>query len=426
MSKVKSTSLQRPYVLPKEISLSRITLIREVYRSLINTGRSYAAFTQKERELVKNLKFKKEILDPMSGYGLLTRYCSTVGLKSYSIEYNFPQYLWQLLVHPAHAAKFIQAIKIIVSRRTRWPQTSVRGLVSDSFFPEESLRIIDKLNLLTEEAVKECFDTNNNLDQLALALLLPFVGRLSCSVPGDISTHTKIGGMCVYHGWEYDYESYLKAVQQRLEHIADTSLSQDHVVVYGDARFCKFPKRRFRAMITSPPYPNHRDFTSMFAPEHSLLTKIEISGGVALKDFSGHIIGSNFVSKRPKSFPESKSATRFLNDIIKLDRNKTAAYDDEVYYIPYFENYFIDLEQAYTNVSSACARSDFEGYIIVVNNTHRNLIIPVSDVILDIWTSLGFNATLFASDELLHIGIKNPRARGLRAKHMKKVIKRWR
>jgi hypothetical protein len=97
-----------------------------------------------------------------------------------------------------------------------------------------------------------------------------------------------------------------------------------------------------------------------------------------------------------------------------------------VYYIPYFENYFIDLEEAYKNVSLACADSDFEGYIVVVNNTHRNLIIPVSDVVLEVWTSLGFKTEIFEANELFHIGTKNPRARGLRAKHMEYVIKIWR
>jgi hypothetical protein len=417
---------RHPFVLPKEVTLSRITLIREIYRALINTGRSYAAFTQKERELVDRLKSKGEIFDPMSGYGLLMRYCSTAGIKSFGVEYNLPQYLWQLLCHPSYSEHFLQAIKIIRSRRARWPRTVLKAVVSDEFFPEASLRILERLLRLTKQAIEECFGEDLNIDRLALALLLPFAGRLSCSVPGDISTHTKVGGMCIFSDWEKDYEAYLRAAQTRLEHITLTAKTRNHKLMYGDARIYKFPKRRFRAMITSPPYPNHRDFTSMFAPEHALLHELGLDGNNAPRQFSEHIIGSNFVSNRPKIVPESKAALHFLNDITKLERNKTATYDDEVYYIPYFENYFIDLEKAYKNVSSACANADFEGYIVVVNNTHRNLVIPVSEVILEIWTSLGFNATVSASNELFHIGTKNPRARGLRAKHMEYIIKVWR
>lgn len=426
MSNTLTTLPRHPFVLPKEVNLSRITLIREIYRALINTGRSYAAFTQKERELVARLKSKREIFDPMSGYGLLMRYCSTAGVKSFGVEYNLPQYLWQLLCHPANSENFLQAIKIIRSRRARWPRPTVKAVVSDEFFPKELLRILERLLHSTKQAIEECFDEDTNLDQLTLALLLPFAGRLSCSVPGDISTHTKIGGMCVLLGWEKDYEAYLRAIHTRFEHIANTAVNRNHKLVYGDARIYKFPKQRFRAMITSPPYPNHRDFTSMFAPEHALLHELRINGDWAPRQFSEHIIGSNFVSNRPKTLPKSKMALRFLNDIKRLERNKTATYDDEVYYIPYFENYFIDLEKAYKNVSSACASSDFEGYIVVVNNTHRNLVIPVSEVVLEIWIRLGFKATVFASNELFHIGTKNPRARGLRAKHMEYIIKVWR
>lgn len=421
-----STLPRHPFVLPKEVNLSRITLIREIYRALINTGRSYAAFTQKEREIVNKLKTKGEIFDPMSGYGLLMRYCSTAGIKSFGVEYNLPQYLWQLLCHPAHSENFLQAIKKIKSRKARWPRATVRAVVSDEFFPDESLRILKRLLHLTEQAIEECFDEDKSIVQLALALLLPFAGRFSCSVPGDISTHIKVGGMCVLLDWEKDYEAYLRAAQARLEHISHTAVSRNHKLVYGDSRVFKFPKRRFRAMITSPPYPNHRDFTSMFAPEQALLHELRINGGYAPKQISEHIIGSNFVSNRPKILPESKAALQFLNDITRLERNKTATYDDEVYYIPYFENYFIDLEKAYKNVSSACAISDFEGYIVVVNNTHRNLVIPVSEAVLEIWINLGFNATVSSSNELFHIGTKNPRARGLRAKHMEYIIKVWR
>lgn len=426
MANTFTTLPRHPFVLPKEVNLSRITLIREIYRALINTGRSYAAFTHKERELVDRLKAKREIFDPMSGYGLLMRYCSTAGIKSFGVEYNLPQYLWQLLCHPANSENFLHAIKIIRSQRARWPRTKAKAVVSDEFFPEESLRLLEQLLDRIRQAIEKSFDESTNLEQPALALLLPFAGRLSCSIPGDISTHTKVGGMCVLLDWERDYEAYLCAIQTRLDHIANTAVTRSHKLVYGDARIYKFPKQRFRAMITSPPYPNHRDFTSMFAPEHALLHELRVSENRAPRQFSDRIIGSNFVSNRPKNLPESKTALRFLNDIKRLERNKTATYDDEVYYIPYFENYFIDLEKAYKNVSTACASSDFEGYIVVVNNTHRNLVIPVSEVVLEIWIRLGFKATIFASNELFHIGTKNPRARGLRAKHMEYIIKVWR
>jgi hypothetical protein len=148
-------------------------------------------------------------------------------------------------------------------------------------------------------------------------------------------------------------------------------------------------------------------------------------GSITSRRASVHIIGSNFVSERPPRIPTTKSARHFLKAINELKRNETAIRHDKQYYIPYFENYFADLECAYKNIAPAL-KQKFEGYIIVVNNTHRNLVVPVSDTIIEIWRSLGFNAIILTATESFHVGTKNPRARGLRARHTEYVIKIWR
>jgi hypothetical protein len=122
--------------------LSRLTLLRKIYRVLLNTGRSYAAFTPKEKELVAALREKKEIFDPMAGYGSLTRYCGELGLRSYCVEYNVPQFLWQLLLHPTHTRIFIHSCNVLLSQAACWPRCRIRARASDDWFPEESRRIL--------------------------------------------------------------------------------------------------------------------------------------------------------------------------------------------------------------------------------------------------------------------------------------------
>jgi hypothetical protein len=409
----------------KEPPLTRTTLLRKIYRVLLNKGRTYAAFTEKERDLIESLRDKKEILDPMSGYGSLTRYCAQTGLQSFCLEYNLPQHLWQLLCHPAHSENFIEAIQLLLNKQKYWPVTTVRATVSDEWYTPESQHILLDLLSLTDEAIDKCFGHNENLNYLIAALLLPFVGRLSCSVPGDIVTHVKKGGICVYVNWQADFELYLRALKRHLENIKLMSKSTSHTLAHGDARSYKFPKKRFGAMLTSPPYPNHRDFISMFAPEHAFLDILQMPGSITSRRALEHIIGSNFVSERPERTPMTKVANDFLKAIKNLKRNETAIRHDRQYYVPYFENYFADLEEAYKNVASAL-KQKFEGYIIVVNNTHRNLLVPVSDTIMEIWQSLDFNAAVFSTTESFHVGTKNPRARGLRARHTEYVIKVWR
>ncbi|KAF0107082.1 MAG: hypothetical protein FD146_2192 [Anaerolineaceae bacterium] len=290
--------------------------------------------------------------------------------------------------------------------------------------PMDGLRLLLDLctkAVLNREVIEECFRITTRPDELALALLLPFAGRLSCSVRGDNSPHVKSGGICVLRNWEADYEKYLKAIESSLSNVV-TEISTDHILQFGDARSYEFPE--FDGLFTSPPYPNHRDFVSMFKPEQELLGLLGEENNEIHRYRMDDIIGSNFVSESLPRSPKSIKVQEFIQAISGLKRNLNAQSDDEKYYIPYFQNYFADLEMAYENVSHSL-KNGFEGYIIVVNNTHRGLIIPVADFIVETWENMGFNAEIINKNELFHIGTKNPRARGTRARHTRYEIRVW-
>jgi hypothetical protein len=288
--------------------------------------------------------------------------------------------------------------------------------------PEESKDLLIRLFEQVRHSFIDNARSNKRVSQFSAALLLPFVGRLSCSVPADIVTHVKRGGICVYSGWRDDYEEYLLALITALERSLRTVQQSRHTLILGDARTVNLPSRRFRAMLTSPPYPNHRDFVSMFAPEHAFLDLIHIPGSVMSRKASVDIIGSNFIAGRPSLPPESKAARQFLRRVISVPRNETAIRHDRQYYIPYFEHYFTDLERTFANVERSLHKK-VEAFVIVVNNTHRNILVPVSDTVIEIWRNLGYKATIFDSNEYFHVGTKNPRARGLRARHTEYVIR---
>lgn len=402
--------------------LRRTTLVREVYRALVNTGRSYAAFTDRDRQIAHLLKDRGEILDPMSGYGLLTRFCAEIGVSSYCVEMNLPQYLWQVLCEPASNRGFLAAIAWLLEHPEIWPQSERMACVSNDWLPDESRELLLPLFRLMREAVAHAPEISANEEEAAAALLLPFSGRLSCSVPGDNSTHTKMGGMCVYEGWADDFRVYLEVLSRRIEAIMTSSLCTEHSLFLGDARTHELPEGRFGGMLTSPPYPNFRDFAPMFEAEHEVLRLLRSEGEIGTAQLDTHLIGSRFVAGRSARYPHSTAALRFLDRVGSLKRTADAAYDDDKYYIPYFAHYFADLEDAYRNISRSLAPT-FDGYIIVVNNTHRNLVIPVSDVIMEIWSGLGYTACVHGTAEMFHIGTKNPRARGLRARHTEYAIK---
>lgn len=79
----------------------------------------------------------------------------------------------------------------MLSWKKRWPRVRLRATASDDWFPDKSSEILLHLLELSGRAIEQSFGDERT--DLSTAFLLPFVGRLSCSVPGDIVTHVKKG-----------------------------------------------------------------------------------------------------------------------------------------------------------------------------------------------------------------------------------------
>ena len=125
----------------------------------------------------------------------------------------------------------------------------------------------------------------------------------------------------------------------------------------------------------------------------------------------------------------SISAKQFLKQLADFESSKRvkAKYDNKMYYIPYFSNYFLGIEKVIKNISKMASKS-FEGYFIVVNNTARNFIIPVDKSVIDVFSHLGFKAEIQPefTRELSHFGAINPVVKGFKARHMEYAVKIWR
>ncbi len=404
-----------------------LPFMRAIYRALLKSGRTYAAF-ERDRvlPLVQKLSYRQEILDPMAGYGTLMTYCSELGVSSFSVEYNPPAYLWELLISPANANTFTSMANNILEPPNVLLNTSEAFAVSANWFPDISKRILIDLFCLCRTAAENV--SANNAGELALAFILPFVGRFSTFVPGNVVTHVKKGGICIYKGWQLDFNNYINAIKFMIYDNISASTIHEHHIVYGDCRTMLLPKARFPAMITSPPFPNGRDYSSMFAPENDFIIFLASQGLISAFDFNRRLIGTVYVSRSKKSNSccdvRSTSARRFLSRLEAFKGTKQAQYDNKVYYIPYYKYYFSGLEQAFANIAKAL-QDDFEGYIIVVNNTARNMIIPVSDAVVEAWHDLGFDASVDdeLTREMAHLGSINPRVKGLKARHTEYTIK---
>jgi len=394
-----------------------------MYRRLITLKRTYAGYDYNMIvNLGETLKDKKEIFDPMSGYGTLMIYCANNGKKSYSVEINPPAYLWQILMHPKNKNIIINIITKFLSKEKEWKKPSCRAECSDEWFTEESFDIIASLYDCLVDITREYVSDQIYIEQIALAILLPFVSRLSTSINGDI-THIKKGGICIYYNYKEDLKFYLNKIRMRLEE--NSYISNEHTVILGDCREEILPQKRFSAMITSPPYPNYRDYYKMFWPENFLLESFKQRNIIRFEIPKGNVIGTNAVKGREVGEIENPIVNDFLSNLSKYKGTKKAEKANERYYVPYFRNYFYDMERAYENIAKSLSDSA-TGYIIVSNNTVRNLIVPVAESVIYKWREMGFYAEEISKEEKFHIGTKNPYSRGLKAKHAEYIIKVWR
>ena len=263
------------------------------------------------------------------------------------------------------------------------------------------------------------------IDAATDAILLPFVGRLGCLQPSQNPSHVKdSGGICVFRGWPMDFQAYLLALRRLLVSLPQPlEEGQFNDTVLADARTCAFPSARFDGLFTSPPYPNRADYASMFLPEIHYLNWIRNGTPEQLRSATTQIIGTVAVADRQGLSPSSQVALHFLDlaDAAAAAHNKAAMDAQRRYYRPYFEEYFAGLEAAWRNVATALAKRS-RGYIVVVNNTHRGLVVPVADFVVDTWLQLGFSADIVDTSEGTHFGTQNPRARGVRAVHSRHVV----
>jgi hypothetical protein len=405
----------------------QVDMLREPYRALFVTGRTYAAFDKENiLPLIENLKRHKIIADPMAGFGSLMNYCSEKGISTFNIEYNPPTYLWGVLNNPNNSQDLLILVNALLAFKWKYPKVKKRAIASPIWFPSISYDIILNLYEHILNSARMCIDVEN-AEEKALSILIPFVGRLGCYVPGNIVAYVKEGGICLYDNIIEDFGRYLITLKIHLETVIQESVNKEHQYIFGDLRNIRIAKK-ISAFITSPPYPNSRDYYNMFRPENECILFLKSKGFVQGLTVNEQLISCVSVSKylnkdMDNNLIISDSARGFIDYIKNYKATKRAVYDNKIYYLPYFITYFRHIEQAYTNFAKYLTKN-CDGYIIVTNNTARNKVVPVAESIVELFTSLGFNANIDEkyTRELSHVGDINPKVKGFKARHMEYTV----
>ena len=398
--------------------MSKFENISHVYKGLLLRNRAFASFRDDEKKLINTdiqnyIKTGDWILDPMSGYGGGMLYFGEQGYRTFNIELNPPAYYWQILINPGNKKNILFLIKEIRLNLNKIPKLSDTFSISDDLFTEVAINHIENLYKFIFDIVKD--------KELSISIILPFVSRFANYQRSKTNiTHFKKGGFCSFIDWETDFEEYLIGLNDLLCQTIENEL--EHINKQSNIFEFKFEINKFDFFITSPPYPNYRDYSKLFKMENWVLDNLFNS---EITNFS-QMIGSNNVSGKKYGLIESESATKFLNELLEKSKRltKKSRSDIEVYYHPYFSLYFYDIQEAYKKLNTMLTNKAI-GYIVVNDNITRDISVPVGKSICEIFSNLGYETENYDEKQISHYGNIGKSAKRINSRHTRHILKVW-
>jgi hypothetical protein len=309
----------------------KVENISHVYKGLLERNRAYASFRLDELNIIhSNLKSVINpgdwILDPMSGYGGTMSYFGCLGYKTYNLEINPPSYYWQILINPSFKHSILSMIESIIQNKKKLPILKSEFSVSESFFTKESYVHIKKLH---EFIIKVQPENTPDIEKLSTAIILPFVSRFANYVKSEANlTHFKEGGFCSYNKWKEDFLIYLDNLKRL---VSVNRIENQHENYLADLLELNNIDKKFQYFITSPPYPNYRDYSKIFKIENRVLSdvfNIELN--------FENLMGSNNVSGKNAETLISQHADEFLDKL--LHKSKTLNKSKYVIFVPQSNN----------------------------------------------------------------------------------------
>lgn len=397
--------------------MGKLDNISHLYKGLIIRNRAFASFKLDELDAIYNdiitskINNETRILDPMSGYGGGMLYFANKGFSTFNIELNPPAHYWQLLVNPKNKSLTIDAIHRLKENH-KLPKIHAKFSITDELFGVEAIDHIRKLY----EFILNLLDNK----ELTISLLLPFVARFANYQKNDTNfTHFKHGGLCSFDGWEKDYFEYLDELENRI--LKSEFQNKDHTNILSDVSDINI-ETKFNCFVTSPPYPNYRDYSKIFKIENWVLNNI-------LNDHPtgfDKMIGSDVIKGKEYGEINSDFANKFLKELFDKSQKltKKTRRDIEVYYYPYFALYFYNIQEAYKRVDSMMGK-DAVGYIVVNNNITRDIEVPVGKSICDFFKNMGYDFSIINEAEISHLGNLRKKAKRINSKHVRQIVKVW-
>jgi hypothetical protein len=403
--------------------MNNLQNISHIYKGLLERNRAFASFREEELNIIysdcsRYLTVNEPILDPMSGCGGSMAFFGRKGHKTTNIELNPPAYFWQVLINPQNTQAIIKIVKKLQDKVTKLPKIKEAFSLTDNLFSSIAINHIRDLYEII-------YENSNKNKILSTALLLPFVSRFANYVKSPTNiTHFKQGGFCSYLGWEQDFNLYLEILSKRLLKDFDLYKQKKHKNILEDIFQVKLSEK-YIFFVTSPPYPNYRDYSKLFKIENFVLDNVILNDKTNFE----MMIGSNNVSGKTFGTIQSEKANKFLIELLeKADKlkakNKKSCSDIKTYYYPYFAQYFYNIQEAYFKLNTLLTHNAI-GYIVVNDNITRNIIVPVGASICDIFNNMGYETKDLDTSQISHYGNIGRTATRMNSKHTRHILKVW-
>jgi len=318
------------------------------------------------------------VLDPFCGGGTTLLTCKESGINARGFDIlPFSVFLSTVKIQDYDNIKIAREIAIlqntdIAARYTRNNLPDI-PLVNKAFKPDVQkalLTLKSKIDNISDLNTKSFFD---------LAFL---------SILESVSNTSKTGGFLrianrdVYP--EAINELFFTKINSMLNDVTENEHRQIvHVNVTaeaGDAR--KLPtKRKFDAVITSPPYPNRHDYTRIYSLE---MVFDFVSTNDALKKIRYETIRSH-VEARKKYEAASYDKPAIVDNLVAEIRNNGV---NNPQVINMIEGYFEDMYLALAEISR-CLKTSGKVFMVISNVRFSGINIPVDEILAEIGEQVG-------------------------------------
>ncbi|MFJ5964062.1 DNA methyltransferase [Bacillus sp. NPDC093026] len=345
-----------------------------------------------------NLNENHTVLDPFCGTGTTVVECKKMGVKSVGLEANPLAQLagkvkidWNIdgneLVEVAKeiAQKALEKINEETSLRTLSEEK--QKLIIKNSISELPLH---KTLILCE--VLEDYDKCRYYDHLKLALAKQIVfsySNLKFGPEVGVSRKKKQDADVVGL-WIKQVENMSTDLQQY-----QTFSAVESEVILGDARDIKdnIPKASIDAVITSPPYPNEKDYTRTTRLESVILgyvnTKAELRANKEklLRSNTRNVYVKDDDEKWVKDNKTIQSLVRKIEDK-RIELNKTSGF--EKYYHRVVELYFGGIARHLESLKSLLKPNAKLAYVVGDQASYFRVLIKTGEIIAEVATDLGY------------------------------------